>query len=175
VEALRQGAADYLLKPLQPHDLIVRTETLLAQQERERRKRQVRIQIEALEAELKILESADSLPEPTPKATISENRFLTRGKFTLDLHARRLKLDEEAINLPPASFDYLLVLMRHAPNVVDYQTLVTEAQGHKVALREAQDLAKWHIHHIRQAIEPDERNPHYLINVRGTGYRFVVD
>jgi DNA-binding response OmpR family regulator len=175
LEALRQGATDYLLKPLQPRDLIERTETILTRQERERRKRQIKLQIEELEVELKNLESAELPQESALKSGIHDDRFLARGKITLDLHARRLTFGEQNINLPPATFDYLLVLLRHSPNVVDYQTLVTEAQGYEVEFREAQELVKWHIHHIRQAIEPDEHNPRYLINVRGTGYRLVAD
>ena len=175
VEALRQGATDYLLKPLKPRNLIERTEIILARQERERRKRQIKLQIEALEVELKNLENANNSQEPEPKIGVGDDRFLARGKIILDLHARRLTFGEQNINLPPATFDYLLVLLRHAPSVVDYQTLVTEAQGYEVEFREAQELVKWHIHQIRQAIEPDERNPRYLINVRGTGYRLVAD
>ena len=67
------------------------------------------------------------------------------------------------------------MLARHAPNVVDFQTLVTEAQGYRVDAREAQELTKWHIHNIRQAIESDARNPVHVINIRGTGYRLVTD
>ena len=175
LEALRQGATDYLLKPLQPGDIIQRTQAILARQERERRKRQIRAQIESLEAELKSLESAEAHQPQASAPENGEDRFLARGKITLDLLARRLTIDGQTINLPPATFDYLLVLLRHAPNVVDYQTLVTEAQGYAVEFREAQELVKWHVHQIRQAIEPDERSPRYLINVRGTGYRFVAD
>lgn len=175
LEALRQGAADYLLKPLQPDDLVERAQTILARQARERRKRQIRAQIEALQAELKSLEDADSSPPPAVRTENREDRFLTRGKLTLDLFARRLEFNGQSISLSPATFDYLLVLLRHAPNVVDYQTLVTEAQGYAVEFREAQELAKWHIHQIRQVLEPDERNPRYLLNVRGTGYRLVAD
>jgi DNA-binding response OmpR family regulator len=65
--------------------------------------------------------------------------------------------------------------MRHAPGVVDYQTLVAEGQGYQTSSREAQGLVKWHIHHIRQIIEPDIQNPIYLINIRRTGYRLVID
>jgi len=83
-------------------------------------------------------------------------------------------MNERVINLPPTSFDYLLVLTRHTPNVVDYQTLVAEAQGYKTDPREAQELTKWHVHHIRQAIEPDAHNPTYVINVRGIGYRLLT-
>jgi two-component system alkaline phosphatase synthesis response regulator PhoP len=52
---------------------------------------------------------------------------------------------------------------------------VAEAQGYQADYREAQELVKWHVHHIRQAIEPDPRNPVYLINQRGIGYRIVAD
>jgi DNA-binding response OmpR family regulator len=58
---------------------------------------------------------------------------------------------------------------------VSYQTLVAEAQGYESDLREAQDLTKWHIHQLRQAMEEDARMPSVLITVRGTGYRLVAD
>ena len=94
----------------------------------------------------------------------------------MDLHTRRISMGgKQSGFLPPTSFEYLLVLARHAPNVVDYQTLVAEAQGYQASPREAQELVKWHIHHIRQAIEPDVSHPSYVINVRGSGYRFVAD
>lgn len=175
LEALRRGATDYLLKPLKPETIIERTQTLLAARYKERRKREILAQIEALQAELKSLDDdapASSIPMQTPP---SAERYLKRGALTFDLHARRLSIGEQPVSLPPTSFDYLLVLARHAPDVVDYQTLVAEAQGYKAEMREAQELTKWHIHHIRQAIEPNTRKPAYLINVRGTGYRLVAD
>ena len=104
----------------------------------------------------------------------SDERFLNYGKLSLDLHTHRLMVEDRTVSLPPATFDYLVVLVRHTPNVVDYQTLVTEAQGYEVEVREAQELVKWHVHHIRQAIEPDVREPVYLINERGIGYRLVA-
>lgn len=176
LEALRQGAADYLLKPLDPETLLERTRAILVRQAREHRKRQIREQIAALQAELERLERVDAEGEGVSLLPDNENgRFLTRGKLTLDLHARRVRFEEREVTLPPATFDYLLVLARHAPRVVDYRTLVTEAQGYQVDLREAQELVKWHVHQIRQALEPGERNPRCLINVRRTGYRLVTD
>ena len=72
-------------------------------------------------------------------------------------------------------FDYLVVLARHAPDVVAYQTLVVEAQGYQTDLREAQELAKWHIHILREALEPESGTPRHILNVRGSGYRLVTD
>jgi DNA-binding response OmpR family regulator len=176
VEALRSGAIDYLLKPLKPQTVIDRTQSILASKEKERRKRELQRQIEALQVELNALEREDTQPleKISPQITISDERFLKRGVLTLDMHTRRVIMNERVINLPPTSFDYLMVLARHTPNVVDYQTLVSEAQGYETDPHEAQELTKWHIHHIRQAIEPDARNPIFVINVRGTGYRLVT-
>ncbi|MBM3125154.1 MAG: response regulator transcription factor [Chloroflexi bacterium] len=176
IQAVREGASDYLLKPLQPQTIIDRTQAILVKQEKEQRRRTIQSQIEALQTELHGIESAEGGPagEQGSIAT-GEDRFFVRGKLRLDLHARKVTIGDRSVSLPPTSFDYLLVLARHSPNVVDYRTLVVEAQGYKADAREAQELAKWHIHHIRQAIEPDASNPSHVINVRGSGYRLVVD
>jgi DNA-binding response OmpR family regulator len=176
VEALRRGATDYLLKPLKPQVVIDRTQAVLSNKQKERRRRELQRQIDTLQAELMGLDN-DKTSEPnniSQPATISDDRYLRRGMLTLDMHTRRVMMKDRVINLPPTSFDYLLVLARHAPNIVDYQTLVSEAQGYEADTREAQELTKWHIHHIRQAIEPDKRNPVHVINVRGSGYRLVI-
>jgi DNA-binding response OmpR family regulator len=173
VEALRRGATDYLLKPLKPEIIIERTKAILITQQKERRKREIVMEIGALQAELKSLENGKVAE--TTRVNPNADRFLKRGVMVIDLHARRLNIGERVINLPPTSFDYLLVLARHAPNAVDYQTLVTEAQGYQADMREAQELTKWHIHQLRQAIENDVHSPAYLINVRGVGYRLVAD
>ena len=176
VEAVRSGAIDYLLKPLKPQTIIERTRSILINKQKERRKRELQRQIDTLQAELSSLEREDgSQPgEASQQRDVADDRFLKRGLLTLDMLTRRVTLNERVVNLPPTSFDYLLVLARHTPNVVDYQTLVSEAQGYETDPHEAQELTKWHIHHIRQVLEPDARNPIYVINVRGTGYRLVT-
>jgi len=177
LEALRQGATDYLLKPLKPQTVIDRTQAILTAKQDERRKRELQRQIETLQAELNALQSpkrdaSASKPQELPAA---DDRFLTRGQLTLDLLTRRVTLNEHAVSLPTASFDYLVVLARHAPKLVDYQTLVSEAQGYETDLREAKELSRWHVFQIRQVIEPDAQHPVYIINVRGTGYRLAMN
>lgn len=177
LEALRNGATDYLLKPLKPQAVIERTQSILANLKIERRKREIAMQIEALQAELKSIEDGGSRPPngAQPPSPVKEDRFVKCGAFVLDRHAKRLTVNEQVIALPPTSFDYLLALARHSPNTVSYQTLVAEAQGYQADVREAQELTKWHIHQLRQALEQDVHNPKYLINVRGAGYRLVGD
>jgi two-component system, OmpR family, alkaline phosphatase synthesis response regulator PhoP len=178
VSALRHGAIDYLQKPLKPEIIIQRAKTALANLERERRRKEIQSQIESLQDELRNLESHEAVGQTATEGGSPEagERYLRRGNLTLDLHTRRVSTaNTQGTFLPPTSFDYLLVLARHAPSVVDYQTLVAEAQGYEASPREAQELVKWHIHHIRQAIEPDVSHPTYVINVRGNGYRLIAD
>ncbi len=176
LEALRQGASDYLLKPLQPEKVIAHAQRIIESREKERRKLRIQSQLEALQSELRELEVDDAArSEPSAKELDNSERFLRCGRLTLDLHARRLVIGEHSASLPPTSFDYLRVLMQHSPDTVDYRTLVAEAQGYEAEFREAQQLAKWHIHQLRQAIETDVHDPILLVNVRGTGYRLVAD
>ncbi len=176
VEALRRGATDYLLKPLKPDVIIERARTILFAQQKERRRREIQTQIEQLQVELKALDAEKAEPATvSPKTIPLPDRYLKRGAILLDTYTRRVVVNERAVSLVATSFDFLLVLARHAPDVIDYRTLVAEAQGYQADAREAQELTKWHIHNIRQAIEPDPRNPVYLFNVRGIGYRLVAD
>jgi DNA-binding response OmpR family regulator len=176
VEALRNGATDYLLKPLKPQAIIERAQSILANHKKEKRKREITAQIEVLQTELMSLVNGEDMQPALPQtANAGIDRFLKRGTLVLDLHTRRLIINEHPINIPPTSFGYLLVLARHSPNVVNYQTLVAEAQGYQSDAREAQELTKWHIHQLRQVIEENTHTPNILINVRGTGYRLVAD
>jgi DNA-binding response OmpR family regulator len=176
VEALRLGATDYLLKPFDPEVLVARTRVVLDEQAIELRKQELRAQIATLQAELRSLEQETPVQPPSSHpAPEPQNRFYKAGRMVLDLQAKRATFGERVLSLPPATFDYLIVLARHSPEVVSYRTLVTEAQNYQVDNIEARELAKWHMHVLRQALETDPQNPHFLLNVRGVGYRLLVD
>jgi len=176
VEALRNGASDYLLKPLKPEEIIKRTKSILSNLKLEQRKKEIQAQIQALQAELRELEpQGETEKNISTKALDSNERYLKRGKLTLDLHARQVHIGARVVSLQPTAFDYLVVLARHTPNVVDYQTLAAEAQGYQTEARESKELTKWHIHHLREALEVDKAHPTLIINVRNSGYRLLVD
>ncbi len=174
VEALRRGAIDYLMKPLKPDTVIDRTHNIINEQNKKKRRREILQQMDTLQSELDALDELEQ-PEKKPAVDVSSDRFIKRGTLTLDLHTHRVMVHEQVINLAPTSFDYLLVLTRHSPNTVDYQTLVAEAQGYQADPREAQELTKWHIHNIRQAIASDTQSSIHVINIRGSGYRLVTN
>jgi len=176
IEAVRQGARDYLLKPIDPPLILTRVRDVLAEQQQSRRRREIVTQIHGLLEELGQIDGQDALTAnllPGLPAT-SPTRFLQRGPFTLDLHARRAMLNEQLISLPPGAFEYLVALARHAPNAISCQDLVMQSQGYTLARLEAQDLARWRIHQIRLALETDPKRPQYVITVRGAGYRLAT-
>ncbi|HKJ26382.1 MAG TPA: response regulator transcription factor [Anaerolineales bacterium] len=177
IEAVRAGARDYLVKPADPDRIIARVRDILKERTQPQRQREILSQIQSLVSELnqfsqpgeeQKVNALNMLP-PTDPA-----RFLQRGPFSLDLHARHLMQDGTYVPLSPANFDYMVTLVRHAPNPVTYEVFVREAQGYEMTRAEAREMARWRIHELRKAIEEDSKNPRYIITVRGTGYRLAI-
>jgi len=175
MEAVRLGATDYILKPVDPDVLLARVRIILNDKIIERKRRDLLSQVEQLQNELRSLdegapyERIDTVPSIQP-----QDRFVKFGKIILDLQAKTATVGDNMLVLPPAAFDYLVALVRHSPEVVDYQTLVSEAQKYKVETSEASELAKWHIHILRQAIEKNSIHDIQVINVRSVGYRILI-
>jgi DNA-binding response OmpR family regulator len=176
IKAIRLGARDYLIKPVEPVVILTRVAEILAESEQPARKKEIVEQIQGLLAELKNMEGEETTPTSTLAALppVNTARFLKKGMFELDLHARYATLNGRYIPVTGIYFDYLCTLLRHAPKAVPYKTLVKESQGYDVAILEARDLARWRIHELRKSIETDLERPQYILTVRGTGYRLEI-
>lgn len=176
VQAVRLGARDYLIKPVEPVMILTRVREVLAESKQPARKKEIVGQIQALLAELQKMEGEEMTPASTLAALPSDNpaRFLKKGPFELDMHARHAALNGTYVPVAGVYFDYLGTLLRHAPKAVGYQTLVKETQGYDVAVAEARDLTRWRIHELRKLIEADPERPQYILTVRGIGYRLDI-
>ena len=176
IQAVRLGARDYLIKPVEPVVILTRVAEILAESEQPARKKEIVGQIQELLAELKHMEGEEPAPtgaQASPPSADSA-RILKKGMFELDLQARYATLNGKYIPVTGVYFEYLCTLLRHAPKAVAYKTLVKESQGYEVAPTEARDLARWRIHELRKAMEADPRQPQYILTVRGTGYRLEI-
>ncbi len=176
MEAVRQGARDYLLKPIDPPLILARVKEILAEQQQPRRRRELVSQIQGLLSELHQIDGVESPPPTVPSVMPPTDpaRYLRRGPLTIDLHSRHVSKDDQFIPLPPSTFDYLVTLVRHAPNAVGYETLVAESQGYSLGRRESREMARWQIHEIRKALEAEPSTPRMIITVRDVGYRLVA-
>jgi len=178
LDALRLGARDYLVKPIDPEVFVAQTRIILDEELKQFRVQEIRNQITELRNELRAIEKETDFGEDQPQSRdmpIEGERFLKKGRFILDLQALRATLGDRVINLPPTGFAYLQVLVQYSPDAVDYRTLVLEAQGYEVDQTEASELAKYHIHVLRQIIQVESEEPGQIINVRGVGYRLMTD
>ena len=175
MQAVRGGARDFLLKPIDPPAILERINQVLEENKEPQRQKEIISQVKGLLAELGLppaqaVQPLTALPEATdPNA----ERFLNCGAIKADLHTRHITIDNNVIALPPSSFDYLVTLMRYSPNTVSFEDLVRGSQGYSCTKSEARDITRWHIHKIRKAIETDTSDPHHLITVHDIGYRLV--
>jgi len=176
IEAVRKGARDYLLKPIDPSDLMERVRDILAEQQQPKRRREIANQIQSLLNEMNQIENeklASNAPTPMPSNN-DPNRFLMCGQLKMDLHTRHALLGHQYIPLPPTTFDYLVTLARHSPEAVSFENLVEESQGFIITRSEAREIVRWQVHELRAALETDQRCPQMIITVRNVGYRLVA-
>jgi DNA-binding response OmpR family regulator len=187
IEAVRQGARDYLIKPIEPDEIVARTRQILEQQKMPGRQQEIVSKIEELFNELH-----QAMPGANPETVVSRpaaprvqaveetGRYMRIGSLTLDLYTRHALLPvpdtmvTQEIAIPPTTFDFLVILARHSPEPVSYESLVGEAQNYNVTRAEARDIVRWQIHELRKALEPDPARPRYIITVRDIGYRLVI-
>jgi DNA-binding response OmpR family regulator len=175
IQAIRLGARDYLIKPVEPVLMVTRVAEILAEGEQPARKKEIVSQLQSLLAELETINGKDTSPtSPLATPPADPARFLKKGNFDLDLDAHQATLNGQYIPVTGIYFDYLATLLRHAPKAVSYKTLVKESQGYDATTPEAKDLTRWRIHELRKMIEADPQQPQYILTVRGIGYRLAI-
>lgn len=104
-----------------------------------------------------------SLPEPA-------RGVVAVGDILIDADRYVVTVRDERVELTRTEFRLLHCLARHAGRVVPARTLIHEAQDYDCDEREAQDIVKVHVSHLRAKLEPSPDSPRYISNVRGFGY-----
>ena len=146
--AIREGVDGYLLKPAEPREVR-------------------RVLREALERRKSLAQC------PTGE---DEGSTLRMGPFVVDIERHLVTREEVPLDLTAREFSLLVYLMQNAHRVISPQELVRVVGQYEVDdLYEARQVVKWYVHRLRQKVEPDPTEPHYVVNVRGVGYRFGVE
>lgn len=94
--------------------------------------------------------------------------LLDFGRLVIDARAREVRVDGAVVPFAAREFELLQMLAEHPRQVFTHDQLFERFWGeygdrHTVAV---------HINRIRQKIEDDPANPHYILTVWGVGYRF---
>ena len=92
------------------------------------------------------------------------------GGVQIDFERRQVTVDGEPVELTPTEFDLLAVLARHPGRVFSRLELLDRVQGH--AFEGYERTIDAHVKNLRQKVEPDPKEPHYIVTVYGIGYKF---
>lgn len=89
----------------------------------------------------------------------------------VDLKTRRVLVNGEEIRLTPTEFKLLATFIRNPEEVLSFQQLLETVWG--VEYTSEHHYPRIYVSHLRRKIEPDAKNPTYILNEYGVGYRFV--
>jgi DNA-binding response OmpR family regulator len=168
VQAMRQGAHDYLLKPANVNEIIASVEAGLDKRRRELRRREL---LSLMQHTLTAI--ADEAPMPPTEPPLVSDRFLQVREVLVDQQKHLATFRGSPLDLTPTEFKLLVYLLTHADQVLSPQELVREVQGYEADHWESRSIIRVHIRRLRQKLEPDPATPLYITTVRGAGYMFT--
>ncbi len=147
IRGLEAGADDYLPKPFDPKELLLRINA--------------------------ILRRATHEPPPPPAAP---PRLLRLGAMTYDVERGELSGGEgEPLRLTATEAGLMRILAAEPGATVTRTRLIEEAGPRGVPSPAQERAVDVQITRLRRKIEPDPRQPRYLQTVRGAGYRLATD
>ena len=94
-----------------------------------------------------------------------------KGEFELDTNRLRATVGKRVVELTATECELLATLARQPGRVFTRGQLLDAIRGEAV---ESFDRAiDAHVKNVRRKIEPDPKNPRYLLTVHGVGYKFA--
>ncbi|MBI1878912.1 MAG: response regulator transcription factor [Chloroflexi bacterium] len=152
IEAVRQGAFDYLNKPCDVSEVIACANRALLEKE-------------ALDRQRRLLNQAGAKPEVGILAPPTSPAAVQSGPLVIDLGARRVSLAGQSILLTPTEYRLLEILAKSLGQPVSLDGLVQEGLGYNPSDIQLQETLRVHISHLRHKLGPG-----YILTVRGGGY-----
>ncbi len=92
------------------------------------------------------------------------------GPLEVDLAAREVRMNGSLVELTPTEFDLLAYMVNHPGRALSRRELLEAIEGRSYA-----SLARTidsHMKNLRHKIEPDPREPAFILTVQGVGYKF---
>ena len=95
------------------------------------------------------------------------------GDVTLDILRMRVQVGGRSVELTATEFELLATLARQPGRIFTRSQLLDALHG--VAFESYERAIDTHIKNLRRKLEPEPRQPRYLLTVYGVGYRFADD
>ncbi len=104
-------------------------------------------------------------------STQQTNTVYSDGYLSIDINARRITADNTEIRLTPTEFSLLATFLENAGNVLTFERILETVWGPEY--KREHHYPRIYVSHLRRKIEPDIKNPTYIHNEYGVGYRFT--
>ncbi|HUS94924.1 MAG TPA: response regulator transcription factor [Patescibacteria group bacterium] len=113
-----------------------------------------------------VLRRGSSLIEEDAKLAYND------GYLLIEISARKVMVANQAVNLSATEFKLLAYLLRHAGKTCTFEDILEIVWGEPY--RFSAQYVHVYIWHLRRKLEPDPKQPRYLISEHGVGYRFEL-
>ncbi|MCB0196262.1 MAG: response regulator transcription factor [Anaerolineae bacterium] len=100
-----------------------------------------------------------------PKNLIYRDNYLF-----IDLETRRIEANGKAVRLTPTEYKLLELLVKNKGRIIEARQILEKVWGFEYI--DDIDYLRVYIWHLRRKLEPDPKNPIYLLNEQYVGYRF---
>ncbi|WP_404286768.1 response regulator [Microvirga sp. RSM25] len=100
-----------------------------------------------------------------------ETPVVSVGGLEIDVPRRRVSWQGTEVNLSPREFDLLAFLASHAGKVVTHKQILTAVWG--AAHENDTQYLRVYVGQLRQKIEPNPSDPHFILTEPGIGYRLL--
>ena len=179
IQALRNGAQDYLIKPCSSEDLRESVERGIENARSLMRRRRL---LDAIERNVSALarEVSDAVGaadfDAEPGVTRLRERLPPRGNaislgpLSVLPGKYQIQAEKESVGLTPTEFDLLLYLAANRSRVVPCHELVREVRGYHTEEAEAREVIRPHVSNLRRKLN-SLVDIDLIVNVRGIGYR----
>lgn len=172
IAAIRAGAADYLIKPIEPHVVMESVRRSLES-------------LAVLKSQLSRLVRDASQVNAEHKAEhgmglngTSAGSMIVVPPLRLDYARRRVTIlddSDQAIDLSRGEASMLACLMSNPDRPLTTSQMTRLAWNYDLGSEESADLVRPYIHRLRRKLETNPSDPCLIVTVRGHGYLFVSE
>ena len=100
-----------------------------------------------------------------------EEQPYTSGKLHVDFNRNEVKIDGRLVKFTSTEYKLLYYLIKNEGRLLSHENLLAKACGE--AYRDARDLLRVHIQHLRQKLGDNVESPRIIVTEHGMGYKFV--
>ena len=90
--------------------------------------------------------------------------------LSINLDDRRVLVNGELVSLTPTEYKLLALLVKNNGRVLEFRHILESIWGPEYV--DETDYVRTYVWHLRRKLEPDPKNPRYMVSELSTGYRF---